>query len=109
MERLNEDTLRDFIKTPGVSLILFGSNIGRPTLEQAHEFAEFWAEHSDDCRFGYVDALINETASKAHGIRVLPTILVVRDGAVVNTLRGYSSRRKMENALAQQPSVSVAA
>ncbi len=109
MERLNEETLRDFIKAPGVSLILFGSNIGRPTLQQATEFAELWAERSVAARFGYIDALMHEAASKLHAIRVLPTILLVRDGTVIQTLRGYNSRAKLRAAVQTKMSSGLAA
>lgn len=109
VERLNEETLRDFIKAPGVSLILFGSNIGRPTLQQASEFAELWAERSVEARFGYLDALMCEAATKVYNIRVLPTILLVRDGTVIQTMRGYNSRAKLRLAAQTKISAGLAA
>src|SRR3982751_5900136 len=86
LEKLTDDTLPAFVKGRGLGLVLFGSHNGKPTLAQAHVFAELWADRNVDVRFGYIDALCHEAAKKRHAVRLLPTILVTRDGRVVDKL-----------------------
>jgi hypothetical protein len=83
-----------------LSLVLFGSHNGKPTLAQAHVFAELWSERHGEIRFGYIDALCHDVAKKGHAVRMLPTILVVRDGRVTAKLEGFHSRQRLEAVLA---------
>ena len=99
LKKLDDDTLPGFVAGRGVSLVLFGSHNGKPTLAQAHVFAELWADRNAKMRFGYIDALCCEAAKKRYTVRMLPTILVVRDGRVVGKLEGFHARERLEAAL----------
>ena len=103
LKKLDDDTLSAFVRGRGLGLVLFGSHNGRPTLAQAHVFAELWADRLNDIRFGYIDALCCEAAKKSYAVRMLPTVLVVRDGRVIGKLEGFHDRGRLEAAL--QPRV----
>jgi len=100
LKKLDDDTLPAFVAGRGVGLVLFGSHNGRPTLAQSHVFAELWADRNAQMRFGYIDAMCNEAAKKDFAVRMLPTILVVRDGRVAAKLEGFHSLERLEAALA---------
>jgi thioredoxin-like negative regulator of GroEL len=99
MERLDEETLAEFLQRGPVAVVLFGAPSGRPTLEQAEQFALLWADHPDSACFGYLDALENEAARKSFDIRILPTSLVFRDGVMAARFEGYRTRGAIEAAL----------
>jgi thioredoxin-like negative regulator of GroEL len=102
LKKLDDDTLPGFVAARGLGLVLFGSHNGKPTLAQAHVFADLWADRHRDVRFGYVDALAHEAAKKRYAVRVLPTLLVVRDGRVISKLEGFHDRTRLEAALASR-------
>ncbi len=101
MKKLDDETLPGFVGGRGLRLVLFGSYHGKPTLAQAHVFADLWAERHTDIRFGYIDALCNEMAKKRYAVRLLPTLLVVGDGRVIAKLEGFHDRARLEAALSQ--------
>jgi hypothetical protein len=109
MERLDEDTLADFLQSGEVAVVLFGAPTGRPTLAQAQEFALVWADQPDAARFGYLDALDNEAARRAFGIRILPTSVVFCKGVAAVKLEGFRSGRTIEAALRSLASEAFAA
>lgn len=100
LQKLDDDDLPAFIAGRGLGLVLFGSHNGKPTLAQSHVFAELWADRLNDARFGYIDALCYEAAKKDYAVRMLPTILVIRDGRVTAKLEGFHSHERLETALA---------
>jgi len=99
LKKLDDDTLPAFVAGRGLGLVLFGSHNGKPTLAQSHVFAELWADRLNDIRFGYIDALCCEAAKKHYAVRMLPTLLVVRDGRVIGKLEGFHNRERLEAAL----------
>ena len=108
MKKLDDDTLPAFVRGRGLRLVLFGSHHGKPTLAQAHVFADLWADRHADIRFGYIDALCNEAAKKRYAVRLLPTLLVVRDGRVIAKLEGFHDRTRLETALVERLEAPVA-
>jgi len=102
LKKLDDDILPAFVAGRGLGLVLFGSHNGKPTLAQAHVFAELWADRLYDIRFGYINALCCEAAKKRYAVRMLPTLLVVRDGRVVSKLEGFHARERLESALKQR-------
>ena len=108
MQKLDDETLPAFVGGGGLRLVLFGSHNGKPTLAQAHVFADLWADRHGDIDFGYVDALCNETAKKRFGVRLLPTLLVVRRGRVIAKLEGFHDRARLEAALSDRLEVEIA-
>ncbi len=99
MKKLDDETLVHFMGKSGLGLVLLGSHNGKPTLAQAHVFADLWADRHNDIRFGYVDALCCELARKRYAVRLLPTLLVVRDGRMIAKLEGFHNRNRLEAAL----------
>ena len=99
MKKLNDETLHHFVGAGGLCVVLLGSHNGKPTLAQAHVFADLWADRHRDIRFGYVDALCCELARKRYAVRLLPTLLVVRGGRVIAKLEGFHNRTRLEAAL----------
>lgn len=108
LQRLDDETLPGFVRGRGLRLVLFGSHNGRPTLAQAHVFADLWADRHADIGFGYIDALCNEAAKKRFAVRLLPTLLVVREGAVIAKLEGFHDRVRLEAALSDRLEAPVA-
>jgi len=108
MQKLDDETLPDFVRGSGLSLVLFGSHNGKPTLAQAHVFADLWADRHSDIRFGYIDALCNEAAKKRFAVRLLPTLLIVRDGCAIAKLEGFHNRVRLEAALVDRMEVKLA-
>ena len=108
LNRLDDETLPGFVRGSGLRLVLFGSHNGKPTLAQAHVFADLWADRHADIRFGYIDALCNEAAKKSFAVRLLPTLLVVREGYVIAKLEGFHDRARLEAALIERIEVELA-
>ena len=108
LQRFDDETLPGFVRGSGLQLVLFGSHNGRPTLAQAQVFADLWADRHADIRFGYIDALCNGAARKRFAVRLLPTLLVVRDGNVIAKLEGFHDRARLEAALSDRIEVEVA-
>jgi thioredoxin-like negative regulator of GroEL len=98
-EKLDDDTLPAFVAGRGLGLVLLGSYNGKPTLAQSHVFAELWADRFGDIRFGSIDAPSCDTAKKRYAVRMLPTILIVRDGRAIGRLEGFHTRERLEAAL----------
>jgi thioredoxin 1 len=99
MHRLTEDSLPNFIAQPGMALVLFGASSGRPTLAQAQECADLWADRAAEIRFGHIDSLAHAAMAKTFAVRALPTMLVLRDGEVIAKLEGFHTRARLESAL----------
>lgn len=110
MKKLDDETLPNFMAERGLSLVLFGSQCGGPSLAQSHVFAELWADNPGTLRFGYIDALCNDVARKRYAVRLLPTILAVRAGRVLAKLEGFHARKRLETLLkSNQPTAARAA
>ncbi|MBL8551777.1 MAG: thioredoxin family protein [Hyphomonadaceae bacterium] len=99
MQRLNDDTLDAFLEGAGTAILLFGAPSGGPTFHQAEELAALWAERPGDARFGHVDATCNDLARRDFDIRLLPTTIVLRNGAPVARFEGVQPRWRIEAAL----------
>ena len=99
LKKLDDDTLSAFSARRGFGLVLFGSHNGKPTLAQSHVFAELWADRFKDIRFGYIDALCCGISKKLYAVRLLPTLLIMRDGLVIGKLEGFHNRLRLEAAL----------
>lgn len=101
MQRLTAATLPALIAEAQTAVILFGSPEGETTRDQAYDFADAWFEKRHHAHFGYVDAFENVGAARAHGIRVLPTTLILRDGALIAKLEGKQSASRIVAAIAR--------
>lgn len=99
MQRLNANTVPRFVREAEVAVVMFGSPESQATMAQAIEFAIAWADNGGAAQFGYVDAFENIAAARAFGIRLLPTTLVTRDGAIVAKLEGRQPSLRIESAL----------
>lgn len=99
MQRLNTDTLNDFLSEPGVSAVMFGAPQGEATMDQAVQHAETWLECHDEANFGYVDAFRNVAAARSYSVRVLPTTMIVRDGEIIAWIEGRCSSIRIAQAI----------
>ena len=99
MQRLNSNNVGRLIREADLAVVMFGSPESETTMAQAIEFALTWADNSDAAQFGYVDAFENIAAARAYDIRLLPTMLITRNGEVVAKLEGRQSSRRIEAAL----------
>jgi thioredoxin-like negative regulator of GroEL len=99
MQRLNTNTVQRFVREAELAVVMFGSPDSQATMAQAVEFALAWADNGDAAQFGYVDAFENIAAARAFGIRLLPTTLIVRDGAIAAKLEGRQPSLRIESAL----------
>jgi len=109
MERLNSETLSHFLSEPGVAAVMFGAPTGEASMDQAVQFAEAWLECHDEANFGYVDAFENVAAARAYSVRVLPTTMIVADGAPIAWIEGRHSSSRITQAIRNAGRVSVAA
>jgi thioredoxin-like negative regulator of GroEL len=82
-----------------MALVLFGATLGRPTLDQANEFALLWSEQRFDVRYGYIDAISNEDTRRALDVRRLPTTILFQDGVPVHRFRGLHHRFRLESVI----------
>lgn len=109
MQRLNTDTLSDFLSDPGVSVVMFGAPQGEATMDQAVQFAEAWLDCHDEADFGYVDAFENVSAARDYSVRVLPTTMVVANGEVTAWIEGRHSSIRIAQAIRNAERIPVAA
>lgn len=100
MQRLNTNTLRDFLSKPGVGVVMFGAPRGAATMDQAIQFAEAWLDCHDHANFGYIDAFENVEAACHYAVRVLPTTMIVRNGEIVSWIEGRSSSIRIAQVIA---------
>ena len=56
-----------------------------------------WAE--DDARIRVIDGSIKPALARAFGVRITPTVIVVRDGVIARVLLGAASRARLERLL----------
>jgi hypothetical protein len=87
VKRLSKMTFDGFAVRPGVAAVMFVAPSGEASMEQAMDFAATWASHPG-MAFGYVDSFDDVALSRFFEIRVLPTMLVLRDGEEVARLEG---------------------
>jgi hypothetical protein len=99
MQRLNTASLNDFLSEPGVSAVMFGAPHGEATMDQETQFAEAWLACHDEASFGYVDAFANVAAARSYSVRVLPTTMIVRDGAIIAWIEGRHSSIRVSQAV----------
>jgi hypothetical protein len=99
MQRLNTETLNDFLSKPGVSAVMFGAPQGEATMDQAIQHAEAWLECHDEASFGYVDAFASVAAARSYAVRVLPTTMIVRDGEIITWIEGRHSSIRVSQAI----------
>jgi len=64
-----------------------------PTIE------ELASDYEGKARIGKLDIDLNQEVAMLHGIQAIPTILVFKDGKVVNRFQGVSPKSKLAEAL----------
>jgi hypothetical protein len=106
---LTDDSLPGFLSQCGFGYVLCGSHMCRPTLAQARAFGDFFSRLRNKLPLGFVDALCHPSALKRYAVRLLPTILVVRNGRVTDTLEGFHSPEQLEAALGERVELKPAA
>jgi len=106
MKRLDSKTLLPFLESAGIGVVFFGAYDGKPSLDMAEEFAQLWADvvTSDlvGVRFGYIDGSAEVAAHIYLEVAELPTILIIRNGAVTHRFEGKTKRQTVLKALKER-------
>ena len=59
------------------------------------------SEEMDDIKFTKMDVDQNQETARNLGIMAIPTLLIKKDGKIVNRLTGYTPKEKLEQILDQ--------
>jgi thioredoxin-like negative regulator of GroEL len=103
MERLDDQAALTFAIQSDTAVVLFGGPEGSITAIQAGVFADLWADHANEARFGYVDAVAHPEVRSTFMIRALPAILVFRDGDLIESFEGFCPHARIASALRRRP------
>ena len=85
----------------GVVLVDFWATWGGPCRMQSPIIDELDEEMGDKVNFSKMDVDANPNTPQKFGIMGIPTLLVKKDGEVVEKLVGYTPKEKLEEILAQ--------
>lgn len=84
------------VPSEGMALFYFHSPLCGACKSMTPEMRA-WAE--EDARIRVIDGGINPELARAFGVRVTPTVIVVRDGQIARVLLGAVSRARLERLL----------
>ena len=93
--KVTDSTYKDFTKT-GVTLLDFWAPWCRPCLALSPIVEELSNEY-DNVRIGKVDVDENPETSQQLGIRSIPTILIYKDGQIVEKHVGGASKAQLKS------------
>ncbi|GEL15843.1 thioredoxin [Pediococcus cellicola] len=85
----------------GVTLTDFWATWCGPCRMQSPVVEQLDDEMSDQVKFTKMDVDANPKTAQNFGIMSIPTLMVKKDGAVVDTLVGYHSKEQIQKVLAQ--------
>lgn len=85
----------------GVALVDFWATWCGPCRMQSPIIDELDEEMGDKVNFSKMDVDANPNTPQKFGIMGIPTLLVKKDGEVVEKLVGYTPKEKLEEILAQ--------
>jgi thioredoxin len=91
----------EILDQPGITVAKFTAEWCAPCHALAPVFDAVAAGHESEAKFVSVDADASPEASVQFGVRGLPTILFLRDGALVSRLIGAVPRAHIEKELAR--------
>ncbi|GAB5055033.1 MULTISPECIES: thioredoxin [Pediococcus] len=100
VEAITDDNFND--KTSeGVTLTDFWATWCGPCRMQSPVVEQLEGEMNDQVTFTKMDVDANPKTAQNFGIMSIPTLMVKKDGAVVDTLVGYHSKEQIQKVLAQ--------
>jgi hypothetical protein len=106
VKRLDKLSFDGFAARRGVAAVMFLAPRGEACMEQAIDFAVTSANHTA-AAFGFVDAFQDVALCRLFEIRVLPTVLVLRDGGEITRLEGRHAAAKISSAIAAAATMPV--
>jgi len=100
VETITDDDFKE--KTgQGVTLTDFWATWCGPCRMQSPVVEQLESEMNDKVKFTKMDVDANPETAQSFGIMSIPTLMVKKDGAVVDTLVGYHSKEQIEKVLEQ--------
>ena len=85
----------------GVTLTDFWATWCGPCRMQAPVIEQLAAEMGDEVTVGKVDVDKNQATAAKYGVMSIPTLVIQKDGKVVDTLIGYHDKGTLQAKLAQ--------
>lgn len=85
----------------GLVLIDFWATWCGPCRMQAPVIDELAEEMSDQVTFGKLDVDENQQTAAQHRVMSIPTLIIKKDGQIVETLMGYTPKEKLASILKQ--------
>ena len=85
----------------GVVLVDFWATWSGPSRMQSPIIDELDTEMGDQVTFAKMDVDANPATPQQFGIMGIPTLLIKKDGVVVEKLVGYTAKEKLEEVLEQ--------
>lgn len=94
VQELDADELEEAFNSDETWIIDFWADWCQPCKVLAPVFEEV-SEEFDDINFGKVDMEANQEAGGKHGVRALPTLLMVRNGNEIARASGAMKKDKL--------------
>ena len=85
----------------GVVLVDFLATRGGPSRIEGPGIDQIYQEMGGKVKITKIDLDENPETSRAFGIMSIPTLLIKKDGEVVNKVVGYHAKEQLEELLAQ--------
>jgi thioredoxin 1 len=86
----------DVLQRPGLTLVEFMSDACVPCRQLGRVLTQLSGEIGDSVLIGTVHAPDNPALVKQFGIATVPTLLLIKDGAVVETRTGVDRRQVLK-------------
>ncbi|MGX7348548.1 thioredoxin [Aerococcus vaginalis] len=98
VQELTDKTFAEETKD-GVVLVDFWATWCGPCKMQAPVLEELDDEIGDQIKFTKIDVDENPDTAAKYGVMAIPTLVVQKDGQVVDTLRGYTDKSRLKEVL----------
>ncbi len=95
------DNFTTVTNEPGVKLLRFWASWCAPCMMMEPMYKNAAQALGDQAMFGEVDVVLQAELANMHRIRSIPTVVVYKDGEIVERISGVLNERELESLVAR--------
>ncbi len=95
------DNFTTLTNEPGVKLLRFWAEWCAPCMMMAPMYKNAAEDLKDSALLGEVDVVLQPELANMHGIRSIPTVVVYKDGEIVDRISGVMNERELASLVAR--------